>query len=182
MSTPSNRQVQQPRFFFPPTSVASSPATLNLGTSLALSRQTSRSSRHGHGQSEGSEHRRRVAYGREHLHSRSRSGILFGGETNSTGSLSSDGTELQIQEALSTSIILDKDQQVVAFQPRFQGRARTPSPNPTEMDIMDALADIHRGLYLGEEPLDPEGGNKSWEQKVGSLRKVVEQYFEGDCG
>lgn len=106
----------------------------------------------------------------------------FGDERNSTESLGSDGTEFQIQEALTTSIILDKDQQVVAFQPRFQGRARTPSPNPTEMDIMDALTDIHRVLYLGEEFLDQEGSKKSWEQKVESLRKVIEQYFEGDCG
>ncbi|OWZ63789.1 hypothetical protein AYX14_06643 [Cryptococcus neoformans] len=181
MSTPNNRQAQQPRFFFPPTSATSSPATLNLGTSLALSRQTSRSSRHGHGQNERSGHRRRATYGREHLHSRLESGMPFGDERNSTESLGSDGTEFQIQEALTTSIILDKDQQVVAFQPRFQGRARTPSPNPTEMDIMDALTDIHRVLYLGEEFLDQEGSKKSWEQKVESLRKVIEQYFEGDC-
>lgn len=182
MFIPSNRQAQQPRFFFPPISVgSSSPATLNLATSSALSRQTSRSSHHGHGQSEGSGHRRRVS--REQLHSRLGSGILFGGERNSTDSLDFDGTEFQIQEALKTSITLDKDrQQVIAIQPRLQERPRVPSPNPTETDIMDALTDIHHILYFGEEFLDKEGNDKGWEQKIEGLRNVMEQYFEGDCG
>ncbi|WVO24899.1 uncharacterized protein IAS62_006279 [Cryptococcus decagattii] len=181
MFIPSNRQAQQPRFFFPPISVgSSSPATLNLATSSALSRQTSRSSHHGHGQSEGSGHRHRVS--REQLHSRLGSGILFGGERNSIDSLDFDDTEFQIQEALKTSITLDKDRkQVIATQPRLKERPRVPSPNPTEMDIMDALTDIHHILYFGQEFLDKEGSDKGWEQKIEGLRNVVEQYFEGDC-
>lgn len=184
MFIPSSRQAQQPRFFFPPISVgSSSPATLNLATSSALSRQTSRSSHHGHGQSEGRGHRCRVAYGREPLNSRLGSGILFGGERNSTDSLDFDGTEFQIQEALKTSITLDKDQQqIIAIQPRLQERPCVPSPNPTEMDIMDVLTDIHHILYFGEEFLGKEGSDKGWEQKVEGLRNVVEQYFENDCG
>ncbi|KIR97168.1 hypothetical protein L804_05350 [Cryptococcus deuterogattii 2001/935-1] len=183
MFIPSSRQAQQPRFFFPPISVgSSSPATLNLATSSALSRQTSRSSHHGHGQSEGRGHRCRVAYGREQLNSRLGSGILFGGERNSTDSLDFDGTEFQIQEALKTSITFDKDQQqIIAIQPRLQERPCVPSPNPTEMDIMDALTDIHHILYFGEEFLGKEGSDKGWEQKVEGLRNVVEQYFENDC-
>ncbi|WVQ92306.1 hypothetical protein IAS59_006115 [Cryptococcus gattii] len=183
MFIPSNRQAQQPRFFFPPISVgSSSPATLNLATGSALSRQTSRSSHHGHGQSEGSGHRRRVSYGREQLHSRLGSGILFGAARNSTDSLDSDGREFQIQEALKTSITLDKDpQQVIAIQPRLQETPRVTSPNPTEMDIIDALTDIHHILYFGEEFLDKEGSDKGWEQKIEGLRNVLEQYFESDC-
>ena len=45
------------------------------------------------------------------------------------------------------------------------------------LERMHALVEIHRVLYRGRE-----GGAEGWEKQVGEVRRVVERWFEADCG
>jgi hypothetical protein len=47
-------------------------------------------------------------------------------------------------------------------------------------DPMEALIDIHRVLYRGMD--DPSAKSPEWAEQGKEVKRVVEQWFEGDCG
>jgi hypothetical protein len=46
---------------------------------------------------------------------------------------------------------------------------------------MEALIDIHRVLYRGMEDLATPA-TPAWAEQGKEVKRVVEQWFEGDCG
>ena len=49
-------------------------------------------------------------------------------------------------------------------------------------DMMDALVEIHRVIYRGKQDLEAEGRILGWNEQGKEVRRVVERWFEGDCG
>jgi hypothetical protein len=49
-------------------------------------------------------------------------------------------------------------------------------------EMMNALVEIHRVLYRGKEDLEAEGRSLGWAEQEREVKRVVERWFEGDCG
>jgi len=63
------------------------------------------------------------------------------------------------------------------LQPEDEGAGSAFRP-----EMMDALVAIHRVLYRGRQDLEYEGRSLGWVEKGKEVRRVVERWFEGDCG
>ena len=47
---------------------------------------------------------------------------------------------------------------------------------------MDALVEIHRVLYRGKEDLEAVGKQLRWAEQGQEVKRVIERWFESDCG
>lgn len=74
-----------------------------------------------------------------------------------------DGTAYEQSEASGGPVSWDSDMWRIPGQP------------------LDALIDIHRVLYRGSEFEEGED-NAAWSEHGKEVKRVIEQWFEGDCG